>query len=58
MLSKEAVNVDLKAKDKKGILDELVDPIARMTSISSEDLVKVLIERERLGILFQETDVD
>jgi PTS system nitrogen regulatory IIA component len=49
VLSKEAVNVDLKATDKKGILDELVSPIARITSISSEELVKVLIERERLG---------
>jgi len=49
VLSKEAVNVDLKATDKKGILDELVCPIAEMTSISSDELVKVLIERERLG---------
>lgn len=49
VLSKEAVNVDLKATDKKGILDELVYPIAQLTSISSEELVKVLIERERLG---------
>ena len=49
VLSQQAVNIDLKATDKKGILDELVDPIAKMTSISSEELVKVLIERERLG---------
>lgn len=49
VLSKEAINVDLKATDKKGILDELVGPIAQMTSITSEELVKVLIERERLG---------
>ena len=34
VLSKEAINVDLKAKDKKGILDELVTPIARMTGVN------------------------
>jgi PTS system nitrogen regulatory IIA component len=49
VLVKEAINVDLKAKDKQGILEELVQPIARMASIKEDELVKVLIERERLG---------
>lgn len=49
VLNIEAINVDLKAKDKKGILDELVVPVAEKTGTSHEKLVKVLLERERLG---------
>jgi PTS system nitrogen regulatory IIA component len=49
VLSIETINVDLKATDKKGILDELVTPIARFAGTSHDDLVKVLLERERLG---------
>lgn len=49
VLSIETINVDLKATDKKGILDELVGPIAQLAGASHDDLVKVLLERERLG---------
>lgn len=49
VLSKEAICIDLKGKDKKGILDELVAPIVPLTGTSQEELVKVLMERERLG---------
>ena len=49
VLSKEAICIDLKAKDKKGVMDELVAPIAKLTGASQEELVKVLMERERLG---------
>jgi nitrogen PTS system EIIA component len=49
MLNIEGINVDLKARDKKGILDELVAPVAEKTGTSHEKLVKVLQERERLG---------
>jgi PTS system nitrogen regulatory IIA component len=49
VLNIEAINVDLKARDKKGILDELVAPVAEKTGASHEKLVKVLLERERLG---------
>ena len=48
-LSTETINVDLNARDKKGILDELVAPVARMTGVPHEELVRVLLERERLG---------
>ena len=41
---------DLKAKDKKGVLGELAEAIARYdTNIDKAMLVKVLIEREHLG---------
>jgi nitrogen PTS system EIIA component len=48
-LPKEAILVDLKAIDKKSVLEELVTPIAKIAGINREKLVKVLMERERLG---------
>lgn len=48
-LNKNAIIDDLKGKDKKDILEELVSPLVETTGIDQETLVKVLIERERLG---------
>lgn len=49
VLPKEAILADLKAVDKKGVLEELVVPVANLSGVNHEDLVKVLMERERLG---------
>jgi PTS system nitrogen regulatory IIA component len=49
VLEKDAILPDLKSQNKKGILEELVDPVARIADVNQEDLVKVLMERERLG---------
>ena len=49
VLPKEAIIDNLKAQDKKGVLEELAMPIAGITGLNQEDLVRVLIERERLG---------
>ena len=49
VLDKEAILIDLKSKDKIGILNELVDPAARITGIDHKEMVQVLMERERLG---------
>ena len=49
VLLKEAILSDLTAIDKKGVLDELVTPVARLTHINHDYLVKVLMEREQLG---------
>ena len=49
VLHKEAILDDLKAQDKKGVLEELVTPIAHIAGINHENIVKVLMERERLG---------
>lgn len=49
VLSKETICIDLKATDKKGVLDELATPVATLAGASQEELVKVLMERERLG---------
>lgn len=49
VLNKEAILVDLKANDKKGVLDELVAPVAKIAEVDHRDLVAVLLEREQLG---------
>ena len=49
VLHKEAILANLKARNKKGILEELVAPVADIAKVQQEDLVRVLLERERLG---------
>ncbi len=49
VLKKDAININLQARDKKGIIEELVAPVASIAGARHEDLVKVLMERERLG---------
>ena len=49
VLQKKTILPDLKAQNKKGILEELVAPISKIANVNQEDLVKVLMERERLG---------
>jgi PTS system nitrogen regulatory IIA component len=49
VLQEDAILADLKAQDKKSVLEELVDPVAPMAGVNPDDLVRVLLERERLG---------
>jgi nitrogen PTS system EIIA component len=49
VLQKDAILPDLKSRDKKGILEELVAPLSGIARIGPQNLVKVLMERERLG---------
>jgi PTS system nitrogen regulatory IIA component len=49
VLHRETILVDLKAKEKKGAIEEMVEPLARIAGVEKEDLVRVLMERERLG---------
>ena len=49
VLQKKSIISDLKSQDKKGILEELVAPIARITGVNHKDLVRVLMDREQLG---------
>ncbi|MFQ5484836.1 MAG: PTS sugar transporter subunit IIA [Desulfobacterales bacterium] len=49
VLQKEAILIDLKSQDKKGVLEELVMPLTDIAHIDQGDLMRVLIERERLG---------
>jgi len=49
VLRKETILTDLKAKDKKGVIEELAASVSQITGINSSELVRVLLERERLG---------
>lgn len=48
-LPRNAILGNLQAQDKKEVLEELVAPLAGDGSASHENLVRVLLERERLG---------
>ncbi|MEW5737219.1 MAG: PTS sugar transporter subunit IIA [Thermodesulfobacteriota bacterium] len=48
-LPRAAIICDLGARDKKGAIEELSGPVAAAAGVKKEDLVKVLLERERLG---------
>jgi len=49
VLDKKAIIPDLKSTDKEGVLRELSQPVAELVNVKQDDLMKVLIERERLG---------
>jgi PTS system nitrogen regulatory IIA component len=49
VLDRNSILPDLKSRNKKGILEELVVPVAEIAGVSQKDLTKVLLERERLG---------
>jgi len=49
VLRKENVLVNLEAQDKKGVLEELTMPAAKISNIDHSKLVRMLMERERLG---------
>lgn len=49
VIRKDSVIVGLKARDKKGVIDEMVRPLAQANGVRYEDLTRVLMERERLG---------
>lgn len=50
MIKEKNIILELKAKDKKGVLEELAGVIARQEpSVDKEALVRVLLEREQLG---------
>jgi len=49
VLDKKAIMPDLKSTDKEGVLQELSLPISEIVNVKQEELIKVLIERERLG---------
>jgi nitrogen PTS system EIIA component len=49
VLQTSTILPDLQARDKKGVLEELVAPVAVLTGIEARRLVRVLMERERLG---------
>ncbi len=49
VLDTEAILPDLKARTKTEALEELAVPVARSSGATVEELVRVLLDRERLG---------
>lgn len=49
VLPKAAIITDMKSKAKNDVIEELVVSISKITGINSAELIKVLLERERLG---------
>ncbi|MBW2410625.1 MAG: PTS sugar transporter subunit IIA, partial [Deltaproteobacteria bacterium] len=49
VLKREAIIDNLKARTKEGILEELVVPVAQIAGVDQEELLRVLMDRERLG---------
>ena len=49
VLQRKAIIDDLKSQTKKGIIEELVVPVAQIAGVNSQELVRVLMDRERLG---------
>jgi PTS system nitrogen regulatory IIA component len=48
-LKEGAIIAELNATDKKGLLEELTVPLVEASGVSHEEMVRVLLERERLG---------
>ena len=49
LLNKEAIIADLNATDKKGVIEELISPISRLTRTDQKELVLVIMNLDRLG---------
>ncbi|MBE9582491.1 MAG: PTS sugar transporter subunit IIA [Proteobacteria bacterium] len=48
-LKEGAIVAELNATDKKGVLSELTASLANASGLKQEELLRVLLERERLG---------
>ena len=49
VLKQETIISELTATDKKGVLQELTGPVAQVSGANQDEMVRVLLERERLG---------
>lgn len=49
VLKKEGILLGLEATDKKSVLEELTTPAAQISKVDHSQLVRMLMERERLG---------
>lgn len=49
VLQKDTINTELKSTDKNGVIEELVASVSKVTGKDSEELINVIMERERLG---------
>jgi PTS system nitrogen regulatory IIA component len=50
ILKEESIILDVKARGERGVIEEVAEAmVSRETSLDKGSLVKVLLERERLG---------
>ncbi|MBF0228038.1 MAG: PTS sugar transporter subunit IIA [Desulfamplus sp.] len=49
ILDKDSIIADLQSKDKKCVLEELANAVSMRTGTATQDIVKILLEREQLG---------
>ncbi|MGD9972561.1 MAG: PTS sugar transporter subunit IIA [Desulfatirhabdiaceae bacterium] len=49
IMHKDAILTDLMARDKKTVIQEMAVPTAKILKVDLSDIIKVLLERERLG---------
>ncbi|MBF0378190.1 MAG: PTS sugar transporter subunit IIA [Desulfamplus sp.] len=49
ILDKNSIIADLQSKDKKCVLEELAKAVSMRTQTATQDIVKILLEREQLG---------
>ncbi len=49
ILNKDAIIPELTSRHKKGVLEELCQPLTQQKNVDKEALLKVLLEREKLG---------
>jgi len=49
VLHKDAILVNLTSRDKKGVIEEMAEPVARIAGVDKPTLIQVLMERESLG---------
>ena len=49
LLNKSSIIANLKASDKKGVIDELALAVSQTTKASAKEIANVLMEREQLG---------
>lgn len=49
VLQKDTINTELKSTYKNGVIEELVASVSKVTGKDSEELINVIMERERLG---------
>jgi len=48
-LKEEVIIAELNASDKKGVVEEIAAPMAKASGVDQQEMVRVLLERERLG---------
>jgi PTS system nitrogen regulatory IIA component len=48
-LKEESIISELNATDKKGVLEKLTGAVAKTSGVGQEEMIRVLLERERLG---------